>query len=147
MTTAAESSGAEVQQSRSKQNRLRSNMPFFLGCLVTLGVFLAAMLTPICGCDDDTGRVRADVKVLEINVIRYKTMMNRYPNSLEDLVRRPDNLSGNWRELMSKEALLDRWGEPYQLRQPSLEGNIKGYDVFSKGPDKTEGTPDDIGNW
>ena len=43
-------------------------------------------------------------------------------------------------------APLDPWGEPYQYRSPGTH-NKTGYDLFSKGPDKTEGTEDDIGNW
>ena len=41
---------------------------------------------------------------------------------------------------------LDPWGEAYQYRSPGTH-NKSGYDLFSKGPDKTEGTEDDIGNW
>lgn len=92
------------------------------------------------------GQSKADVKTLEISVIRYRTMTNMYPASLEDLARKPENYAGNWRALVNPSALNDPWGEHYQYRNPGLK-NPNGYDLFTKGPDKKEGTPDDIGNW
>ena len=41
---------------------------------------------------------------------------------------------------------LDPWQEPYAYRYPGVK-NKDSYDLFSKGPDKTEGTADDVGNW
>ena len=40
----------------------------------------------------------------------------------------------------------DPWGEPYQYRYPGVKNKDR-YDLWSKGPDKTDGTDDDIGNW
>lgn len=117
-----------------------------MGFLVTLGAFFAALIIPICGCSDSSERVIADVKVLEINTVRFKTMTGKLPDSLEDFIQQPENYSGRWKPLMNREALRDTWGEPYQYRKPGLK-NPNGYDLFSKGPDKTEGTDDDIGNW
>ena len=114
--------------------------------LMVLVISLIIYFGPICDGDSGTGRSRADVKTLEINVIRYRTMSNNYPESLEDFVRKPENYPGNWRPLMPESALKDPLGEPYQYRNPGLK-NPDGYDVFSKGIDKTEGTEDDIGNW
>jgi len=41
---------------------------------------------------------------------------------------------------------LDPWGNPYIFKSPG-DYNPRSYDVFSAGPDQTEGTEDDIGNW
>ena len=86
------------------------------------------------------------IATLEINLVRYKTMMGKFPGSLQDFVSKPLNVTNSWRGLMRQEALLDPWGEPYQYRKPGIM-NPGGYDLFSKGQDKTEGTDDDIGNW
>jgi general secretion pathway protein G len=41
---------------------------------------------------------------------------------------------------------VDPWGEPYQYAYPGTH-NKGSYDLWSKGPDHTSGTDDDIGNW
>ena len=48
--------------------------------------------------------------------------------------------------MMQTKELMDPWGEFYQYRNPGTK-NPNMFDVYSKGPDKTEGTPDDVGNW
>lgn len=85
------------------------------------------------------------LRTLETNLARYKTMTNKLPDTLQDLVRRPEGFEGNWRQLANEGSLRDSWGEPYQYRHPGIKNPAK-YDIFSKGPDQTEGTPDDIGN-
>ncbi len=40
----------------------------------------------------------------------------------------------------------DPWGNPYQYRTPGTH-NADSFDLWSFGPDKTDGTDDDIGNW
>lgn len=44
------------------------------------------------------------------------------------------------------EELLDSWGEPLIYTYPAKKGGDQ-FDLWSKGPDKLENTPDDIGNW
>ena len=142
MSDAAESPGAGVQ-------RRKGLLSLLLVMVFLLGLF-ALWWIETWGWSQCTvcSKSKADIKTLEIYVIRYKTMANKFPDTLEDFVRKPENNPGNWgwRALMLKEALHDPWGEPYQYRNPGLK-NPDGFDLFSKGPDKTEGTEDDIGNW
>lgn len=84
---------------------------------------------------------------------RYRMDLGSYPTTAEGLVvmmTAPANAAGNWRgpyvETPGGKPPLDPWGEPYQYRSPGTQ-NKTGYDLFSKGPDKTEATADDIGNW
>lgn len=84
---------------------------------------------------------------------RYRMDMGSYPSTAEGLavlMTAPANATGNWRgpyaEVPGGKPPLDPWGEPYQYRHPGTR-NKTGYDLFSKGADKTEGTGDDIGNW
>jgi hypothetical protein len=42
---------------------------------------------------------------------------------------------------------LDRWGQAWGYRQVSENGDEKMYDLWSNGPDKQEGTEDDIVSW
>ena len=84
-------------------------------------------------------------------LVRYQIDMGDKPSTaegLEALVSAPSGKAEKWRGpyIDGGKIPLDPWNEPYGYRYPGTK-NKGGYDVFSKGPDKTEGTPDDIGNW
>ncbi len=49
------------------------------------------------------------------------------------------------RQMKDLDALMDPWGNMYQYRYPGLKNDE--FDVYSLGPDRTDGTEDDIGNW
>jgi len=86
-------------------------------------------------------------------LVRYKMDLGDYPSTAEGLnalLVAPGNAGDRWHgpyaELNGNQLPADPWGEQYQYRYPGTH-NKDGYDLFSKGPDKTEGTADDIGNW
>jgi general secretion pathway protein G len=115
-----------------------------ISVLVGLGVF--AMKGVLEGAED--GKASADLKTMETNLIRFKTMTGRYPTQsegFESFIQRPSGGPPvrSWRQIMDEKGLYDPWGEKYQYRYPGKRNNT-GYDVFSKGPDKQEGTADDI---
>jgi len=127
--------------------------------LVVLGIIalLASVLLKGVGNSFD----RAQVKVAKIyiqtglrtSLDRYKLDVGSYPSTAEGLaalVVAPANASENWHgpyaDTDGGKFQPDPWGEPYQYRFPGTHNKTK-YDLFSKGPDKTEGTEDDIGNW
>ncbi len=92
---------------------------------------------------------------LKTSLERYRMDLGSFPTTGEGLVvlmTAPATTAGtgNWRgpyaDAPGGKPPLDPWGEPYQYRSPGTH-NKTGYDLFSKGPDKTEGTEDDIGNW
>ena len=81
----------------------------------------------------------------------YKIHMGDYPSTaegLQALVTAPANKTDRWRGpyLQDNKLPTDPWGEPYQYRYPGVH-NKNRYDLWSKGPDKADGTEDDIGNW
>jgi len=81
----------------------------------------------------------------------YKMHMGDYPTTaegLQALITPPANKADRWRGPYLQENKLptDPWGEPYQYRYPGVKNKDR-YDLWSKGPDKTDGTEDDIGNW
>jgi len=87
------------------------------------------------------------------SLVRYKIDMGDYPSTadgLASLLAAPasngDRWHGPYGEVSGGKLPPDPWGEPYQYRYPGTH-NKSGYDLFSKGPDKNEGTADDIGNW
>lgn len=83
----------------------------------------------------------------------YRIHMGGYPSTaegLQALVTAPQNKADSWKgpyiEAPGGKVPMDPWQEPYVYRYPGVK-NKDSYDLFSKGPDKAEGTPDDIGNW
>ncbi len=75
-----------------------------------------------------------------------------YPTTaqgLQALVTKPQGVNrwrGPYYESNDGKLPMDPWQQPYEYRYPGTH-NKSGYDLFSKGRDKTAGTEDDIGNW
>jgi len=80
----------------------------------------------------------------------YRISVGDYPTSAEGLnalLTAPANKAERWTgPYLESKVPLDPWGEPYQYRSPGVK-NKASYDLWSKGPDKQDGTADDIGNW
>ncbi len=88
---------------------------------------------------------------IKLPLTSYRIHMGDYPSTaegLQALVTAPASHADQWHGpyLNDGKLPLDPWKEPYGYRYPGTK-NKGGYDVFSKGPDHTEGTKDDIGNW
>ena len=90
---------------------------------------------------------------LKTSLVRYKIDVGDYPSTAEGLaalVVAPANKTESWRgpyiDAPGGRIPADPWGEAYRYRFPGTR-NPGGYDLYSIGPDKTEGTEDDIGNW
>lgn len=90
---------------------------------------------------------------LKTPLTAYRIAMGNYPSTnegLQALITAPANNNGRWSgpyiESPGGKLPTDPWGELYIYRYPGTK-NKGGFDVLSKGPDKTEGTDDDIGNW
>lgn len=58
----------------------------------------------------------------------------------------PPNIDAIKPFLKKKEAPQDPWKKPYLYKYPGTH-NTDSYDIWSTGPDRQSGTPDDIGNW
>ncbi|MEY2879166.1 MAG: type secretion system protein GspG [Verrucomicrobiota bacterium] len=84
-----------------------------------------------------------------LNVYRFS--VGDFPSTsdgLQALITKPGGKSDGWRGpyLEVEKVPTDPWGEPYQYAWPGKRNKSKP-DVWSKGPDKQDGTADDIGNW
>ena len=79
---------------------------------------------------------------------RYEINHDRFPNSSEGLralVVRPSSVpEDEWDKYMDS-LPRDPWSEEYIYKYPSEHG--MDFDLSSKGPDRIEGTEDDINNW
>jgi general secretion pathway protein G len=121
-----------------------------------LALLAGLLITKTEGIFGNSQRAVARIFVrdsLKTSLERYRMDMGGYPTSAEGLtvlITAPANAADRWRgpyiEAPDGKLPLDPWGETYQYRFPGTK-NKTGYDLFSKGPDKSEGTDDDIGNW
>jgi general secretion pathway protein G len=77
------------------------------------------------------------VKEVMQGVTTFMIDNNNCPQSLEQLVGQ---------KYLSKGAAKDPWGKEFTLRCPGTN-DPEAADISSAGPDKTDGTPDDIKSW
>jgi general secretion pathway protein G len=122
--------------------------------LAILGLLVGLSVSNFSGIFDQASVSTAKLFVSEsikLPLTSYRIHMGDYPSTaegLQALITAPASKAGQWHGpyLQDGKLPLDPWKEPYGYRNPGTK-NKSGYDVFSKGPDRTEGTADDIGNW
>ena len=119
-----------------------------IGLLVSLAVTNVGNL--FSGSQKDIAKLFV-TQSLQAPLNAYRIHMGDFPSTAEGLaalVTAPANRADRWRGpyLQDSKLPVDPWGEPYQYRYPGVK-NKNGFDLWSKGPDKTDGTDDDIGNW
>lgn len=95
-------------------------------------------------------RVDSDLQAIGLALQSYESRALRMPTTeqgLKALVEKPtiEPIPENYRAFM-EEMPKDPWGQPYHYRFPAQKSK-KPYDVWSVGPDGTDGNEDDIGNW
>ncbi|TSJ77540.1 type II secretion system protein GspG [Rariglobus hedericola] len=124
--------------------------------LAIIGLLVGLAVTKVGGI---FGAKQEDIARLFVNssvktpLTAYRIDMGGYPSTaegLQALVSAPQNKADNWKgpyiETPGGKLPMDPWQEAYVYRFPGVK-NKDSYDLYSKGADKTEGTPDDIGNW
>ena len=122
--------------------------------LAIIGLLATLAITNITGIFGNKEKDIAKLFVsqsMQAPLTAYKLDMGSFPTTaegLQALVTPPASRAERWRGPYLQDARLpvDPWGETYQYRFPGVK-NKNGYDLWSKGPDKTDGTDDDIGNW
>jgi general secretion pathway protein G len=138
----------------ARQARRAFTLLEILIVLAILGLLVGALMTQI-----NTGFFAAKEGVARLFVSTtvkvplqvYSLHLGNYPTTeegLKALIQAPASKAERWKGpyLEDGKAPIDPWGEPYQYRCPGAH-NKNTYDVWSKGPDRQEGTADDIGNW
>ncbi len=107
--------------------------------MVIMSVLMGTVAFSVAGRGTEARIVRsqADLSVYQRAVEAYALENNdEYPKTL-------NNLSGGKREYIQK-IKNDPWGNAYIFRFPGKKAK---YDLMSRGPDKREGTEDDISVW
>jgi general secretion pathway protein G len=141
----------------SQNSRRRGFTLIEILVVITIMVFLAGLT--IANVDKLFGGSKISIAQLFVTqsiktpLLAYRLQMGDYPSTeegLQALFTAPAGKADKWHGPYvadgSKYPIEDPWGEPYQYRFPGTH-NKTGYDMWSKGPDKADGTDDDIGNW
>ncbi len=119
-------------------------------------VLLASMSVPLYQSYQRQANFKAaksQIGLFETAIEGFQLNIGSYPTTeqgLGALLGPPADLPNpaKWEGpyLKGNEIPLDPWGTPYQYRFPG-DRNPTGYDLWSLGPDRTDGTEDDVGNW
>lgn len=136
-----------------KNRRRRSSGFTFLEIIlvVSIIVILAGIVGPSLVGRSRKAQVSAtktQLSNIQTSLQAFEVAVGRFPTSsegLQALVTRPSSIDErDWQRQMDK-LPRDAWGEEFKYVYPSNHG--LDYDLYSKGPDRTEGTEDDITNW
>jgi len=130
-----------------------------LEILVALAIIGLLAGLAVTNADKILGRSQVAIAKAQVrdafktSLTTYRMAMGDYPSTAEGLqalitapAAHPDRWSGPYLDAPGNKLPLDPWEEPFVYRYPGTK-NKGGYDLLSKGPDKVEGTDDDIGNW
>ena len=117
--------------------------------VIIIGILVSLIAPRLAGRSEEARRqaARADIMGgLALAIDLYEADNGRYPDQLTDLMKNPGN-SPDWRgPYLKKGVAKDPWGTGYIYHAPGTH-NTDGYDLFSVGPDRKEGTADDVINW
>ncbi len=116
--------------------------------VVTIIGILAALVIPkIVGRSEQarTTAAHADLSAIKTALDAFEVDNGYYPKGLGDLVQAPSNAK-NWHGPYLDTVPSDPWGNGYVYYFPGKH-NVNSFDLLSIGPDRKEGTDDDVGNW
>jgi len=112
-----------------------------------IGILVTVTTMSLSGVMEDAKvtKAKTGIRDLNIHLLSFRTNTGGLlPTQLEGLVARPSGLGKKpWRQYAKENELIDPWGSPYVYRNPGKQ-NPTGFDLFSLGPDKKEGTDDDV---
>ena len=117
--------------------------------VIIIGVLVSLVAPRLAGRSEEARKQAAKADIdggIALSLDLYEVDNGHYPPKLDDLLTKPSDAS-NWKGPYLKKGLpKDPWGNDYNYRMPGTR-NTSSYDLFSVGPDKQEGSADDIVNW
>jgi len=127
-----------------------------LAVLLLLGVVLG-IAGPAIFKQVEKGRIRASqvqIAAFDQSLTAYNLDCGSFPTSVQGLAALLSQPTAGRKckdydpdgYVKGKSVPLDQWKQDYIYSSPG-QNNPSSYDIFSKGPDKIEGTDDDITNW
>lgn len=121
--------------------------------VVIIAVLAAAVIPRLAGRTQQARNNTAKMDIsgnISVALDLYELDNGRYPSSeqqLGSLITKPSSspVPTNWNGPYLKRKPIDPWGTEYRYACPGTHNND--YDLWSIGPDATDGTSDDITNW
>ena len=116
--------------------------------IVIIGILLGLVFSNLNVMGDAQNlKAKKEVGDLKVKLEMFRSENGSLPTTgqgLNALVTNPGN-APRWRQYMT--ALpKDPWGNDYKYLNPGTHNGSE-FDVYSVGPDKREGTEDDVGSW
>ncbi len=142
---------------RTLSRRLRSPRGFTLTeILIAIALIVAVVTLSVTNLIAVSNGGNQDIvksfisDTMQTPLLNYRNNTGSFPSTdegLKALITQPMSKMG-WKGpyVTTKDVPKDPWGVEYRYRFPGVK-NPDGYDLWSLGPDKIEGTADDIGNW
>lgn len=116
--------------------------------IVIIGILMGLVFSNMDVLDKaNVQKAEQQIGKITISLEAYRADNGNYPASgnLNALVNNPGaNVAPRWKQYL-KEIPKDPWGNDYRYVNPGSHN--KNFDLYSTGPDKREGTDDDIGSW
>ncbi len=121
--------------------------------VVILAVLAAAVIPRLAGRTQQARISTAKMDItgnISVALDLYELDNGRFPTSeqgLSALITKPSSspVPTNWNGPYLKRKPVDPWGTEYKYACPGT--HTQDYDLYSLGPDATDGTADDITNW
>ncbi len=143
MDETAAPAGTHVIQNLSRRVRQRDAGMTLLEVLIVLA--LISLIAGTVGVAVFNNFKKGQIKAARLNVKEVAGAVQQFmidnsqecPATLDELVTQ---------KYMKKNNLKDPWGKTFLMKCPG-EQDSDGVDVSSAGPDKQEGTDDDINSW
>jgi len=118
--------------------------------VIIIGVLVSMVVPRLVGRSEEAriAAAKADIQAnISVALDLFELDNGKYPATEEGLAglqTRPSTAS-NWKGPYLKKEPVDPWGKKYVYRSPG--GHNPDYDLYSYGPDGTEGGGDDVTNW
>ena len=144
----------QTQKTTSAQKKSRKGFTLLeiVIAIALLAIIVGAVVTNVEGIfssgQESVARMFVE-ETVKTPLMQYRINMGSYPSTEEGLaalVNAPEQRRERWKGPYVSKLPEDPWGNPYKYRYPGVK-NPSSYDVWSTGPDKQDGTDDDIGNW
>jgi general secretion pathway protein G len=131
----------------SRTKRRAFTLVELLLVLTILGI-LAAIVVPKFTGRTEQARItaaRTQISTFQTALSTFELDNGFFPRTLQDLVVQPRDAQSWKGPYLQGDVPVDPWQNPYVYTSPGKHN--KDYDLVSMGPDRREGTDDDITNW
>ena len=143
-----EASGLNRSLGRSSSAKQRAFTLVELLLVLTILGILAAIVVPKFTGRTEQARItaaRTQISTFQTALSTFELDNGFFPRTLQDLVVQPRDAQSWKGPYLQGDVPVDPWQNPYVYASPGKHN--KDYDVLSMGPDRREGTDDDITNW